>query len=191
MEFEKNEKDLAILNNELNLAKGNLGELFGVVKQTAGDFRGQVLNSLVSAEIPGREKFAEKISARTKLPNTQELRQLWFEIQREMTEQGKVTCFSADVISADGGTSRRRITRVGAFNLAARGRYLNYQGGRIADLARQPDRRFTRRISALESAKEGAYSMFALDPSRGSFDFPFNTRSEFLGENPAGRDGWD
>ena len=167
-EFEKNEKDLAILENELNLAVGTLGELFGVVKQVAGDFRGQVLNSLVSAEIPGREKFAGAIAARKKLPTTKELRQLWFEIQREMTEQGKVTRFEEDVISLDGEKSKRLITRVGAFNLVSGGQYLNYQGERIVELVKQPEKHFTRYIDDLENAQENTYPIFALDPSRGS-----------------------
>lgn len=169
-EFEKNEQELAVLENELNLAVGVLGELFGVVKQIAGDFRGQVLNSLVSAEIPDREKFAENIASRKKLPTTKELRKLWFEIQREMTEQGKISQFKADVVTLSGKKSTQLITRVGAFNLISEGDYLHYQGdiGKVVELARQPERRFTRYIDDLEKAKENTYPIFALDPSRGS-----------------------
>ncbi len=170
-EFEKHEKELTILENELNLTVGVLGELFGVVKQVAGDFRGQVLNSLVSVEIPNREKFAETIAGRKKLPTTKELRKLWFEIQREMTEQGKVTQFLAEVIALDGKKSSYSITRVGAFNLVSKGRYLNYQSGdpaQIVELPKQPEKRFTRYIGDLEKAAKDTYPMFAMDPSRGS-----------------------
>ena len=168
-EFEKNEKDLSILQNELQLAVGVLGEVFGVVKQTAGDFRGQVLNSVISAEIPGREKFATAIASRKKLPTTQELKQLWFEIQREITEQGKVTRFTADVIAVGGAKTKEQITRVGSFNLIHKGKYLSYQGdiSQVVELARQPERRFTRYIDDVEKAKE-EHTAFALDPSRGS-----------------------
>ncbi len=172
-EFEKNEKELAILENELNLAVGTLGELFGVVKQIAGDFRGQVLNSLVSSEISGREKFAENISARKKLPTTIELRKLWFEIQREMTELGKVTQFETEVVTLDGKKSTQFVTRVGGFNLISEGKYLNFQGdpAQIVELARQPERRFTRYIKGVEkkvNAEKDHYPIFALDPTRGS-----------------------
>lgn len=169
-EFEKNEKELTILENELNLTVGVLGELFGVVKQVAGDFRGQVLNSLVSAEIPDREKFAENIASRKKLPTTKELRKLWFEIQREMTEQGKVSQFKAEVITLSGKKSTQLITRVGAFNLISEGQYLNYQGdpAQIVELPKQPERRFTRYIDNVEKAKENTHPIFAVDPSRGS-----------------------
>ena len=176
-EFEKNEKELTILENELNLAVGTLGELFGVVKQVAGDFRGQVLNSLVSAEILGRENFAENIAARKKLPTTKELRRLWFEIQREMTELGKVTQFKTEVITLDGEKSTQLVTRVGGFNLISKGQYLNFQADttQITELARQPERRFTRYIKGVEKKVNTKsklfwdhYPTFALDPTRGS-----------------------
>ena len=172
--FEKNEKELTILEAELNATVGVLGEFFGVVKQVAGDFRGHVLHSIVSAQIPGREKWIESISARKKLPTTKELRQLWFEIQREMTELGKVTQFPAEVISVDGKKSTRQVTRVGGFNLVSQGQYLGYEEpatgesqSQIATLERQPGRNFTKYISDLESA-QSSYHFFALDPSRGS-----------------------
>ena len=169
-EFNKNEKELTILENELTIATGNLGELFGVVKQVAGDFRGHAMNSLISAEIPNREKFAEHISARKKLPTTEELRKLWFELQQEMTQQGKISRFSAEVIASDGSKAQRDVVRVGAFNLVSRGHYLNYQpeGGAVVELARQPERRWTSYISKMEKAKPETYPMFALDPTRGS-----------------------
>ena len=140
-----------------------------MVKQVAGDFRGQVLNSVISAEIPGREKFVENIAASKKLPTTKELRRLWGEIQREITEQGKVTQFTTDVIALNGDKTKELVTRVGAFNLIHDGKYLNYQGDlhQITALAKQPDGRFTRTIGDLEEAKEG-YVAFSIDPSRGS-----------------------
>ena len=170
-EYEKNESDLAVLENELNLAVGVLGELFGVVKQVSGDLRGKVLNSLVSAEIPGREKFIESVSTSKRRPSIEQLRKLWFEIQREMTETGKVTQFEAPVISLSGDTSARQITRIGGFNLVSDGEYLSYQGdaGQILELVEQPQRRFTRYIKNVEREEDGEnHPMFAVDPSRGS-----------------------
>ena len=169
-QFEVNEKELAILQNELDLAVGVLGELFGVVKQIAGDFRGQVLNSLVSVEVPEREHFADNLAARKKLPNIEELRRLWFEIQREMTEQGKVTQFEAEVITLEGEKIKQLVTRIGSFNLISEGQYLTYQGDprQVVELASQPKRQFTRYIKKVEKAKKGTQPIFALDPTRGS-----------------------
>ncbi len=168
-EYKKNEEELATIEHEKNIAVGALGEVFGVVKQVAGDFRGQILNSVISAEISGREQFIANIASSKKLPTTKELRRLRAEIQREITEQGKVTQFTADVIALDGNKTKELVTRVGAFNLVHDGEYLNYQGDlhQITALAKQPDRRFTGTIDDLEEAKEG-YVAFSIDPSRGS-----------------------
>jgi len=168
-EYQKNEEELTTLEHERNIAVGNLGEVFGVVKQVAGDFRGQILNSVISAEIPGREKFVENIADSKKLPTAEELRKLWGEIQREITEQGKVTQFPAGVIALNGDKNTVLVTRVGPFNLVHDGQYLSYQGdlGQITALAKQPEGRFTHTIDDLENAKEN-YVNFSIDPSRGS-----------------------
>ena len=168
-EYKKHEEELTTLENEKNIAVGALGEVFGVVKQVAGDFRAQVLNSVISAEIPGRENFIESMAASKKLPTTKELRKLWGEIQREITEQGKVTQFTADVIALNGDKTKERVTRVGPFNLVHDGKYLNYKGelNQITSLLKQPDGRFTSTIDDLEEAKEG-YVAFSIDPSKGS-----------------------
>ena len=168
-EFEKNEKILTKLEDELNQVVGTLGEMFGVVKQVAGDLKGQFENSVVSAQIPGRKAFASDLAESKKLPGMNRLERLWFELQREMTETGKTTRFTTTVIGTDGTKKEQKVTRIGAFNLVSQGVYLNYQPstGQILELARQPSNRFTGTIDDLEEAKKG-YKAFAIDPSRGS-----------------------
>ena len=51
--YEQNETDLAQLAERLRVRIGNFGELFGVVRDVAGDTVGEVLNSLVTAQYPG------------------------------------------------------------------------------------------------------------------------------------------
>ena len=62
---------------------GTLGEMFGVVKQVAGDLKGQFENSVVSAQIPGRKAFASQLAESKKLPDIDRLEKLWFELQRK------------------------------------------------------------------------------------------------------------
>lgn len=168
-DFEKNEKELSKVEEELNLAMGTLGEMFGVVRQVAGDFKGQVQNSVVSAQVSGREAFAADLAESKALPNIPKLEKLWYELQREMTETGKTTQFKATVVRADGEKKEQMVTRVGAFNLVSDGDYYNYQPstGQIVELGRQPSSRFTGMIDDVESAKAG-YEAFAIDPSRGT-----------------------
>ena len=169
-DFEKNEKELEMQEKNLNLAKGVLGEMFGVVKQTAGDFKGQFQNSVISADYPGRDKFMEQLAQEKKLADLKDLERLWFEIQREMTESGKVVSFSAPVVTAKGHKKEQTVYRIGAFNLVSGGKYLSYQSstGQIVELPRQPRGKFLSMIEELESTSKKEILPFGLDPSRGT-----------------------
>ena len=109
------------------------------------------------------------LAERKKLPAIKELNQLWFEIQREMTESGKVIKFKAPVVTPDGVKTEKDVTRVGSFNLAADSKYLVYQSAtnQIIELPRQPQGKFLGMIEDLEGLSTG-YSAFGLDPSRGT-----------------------
>lgn len=168
-EFEANEKELTELETKLAVVMGTLGELFGVVKQVAGDTRGQLDSSIISAEFPGRSEFPAELAQRKVLPTTAELEKLWFLLQQEMTESGKVTQFETEVVTPDGEREKRAVTRVGSFNLVADDKYLYYQPEtqQVTELARQPSGQYTGLIGDLESADE-AIVPFGLDPSRGA-----------------------
>lgn len=168
--FEKQDQELAQLEEKLALTMGALGELFGVVKQTAGETKALFENSVVSAEYEGRTNFIKKISAKKNLPNTSDLEMLWFLIQQEMTESGKVTRFEKEVIKANGKTKKQKILRVGSFHLLSKGKYLLYDSEtqKVTELPRQPHRRFLSLAKKLErSSKKDIYA-FGVDPSRGS-----------------------
>ena len=167
-EYEKNEKELAVLQTELGITTGALGELFGAVKQTAGELRGEILESIVSAQFKNREEFLNQISARKKLPNMDEIRRLWLELQFEAAALGQVQKFKAPVVMTSGKEEIKDIIRVGGFNLVSTGEYLSYQREtkQIVELSKQPPRRYLKNIKKLEKAKSG-YTPFALDPSQG------------------------
>ncbi len=166
--FTANDKVLGKLEEELTIAKGNLGEMFGVVKQVAGDFKGQFENSNISAQYPGRDKFMATLAETKKLPGIDELNKLWYEMQRQMTETGKVVKFKAQVVKPDGTKSEETVTRVGAFNLVANGKYLNYQAstGQLVELPRQPQSKYLGMIEDLEGTTTG-FENFGVDPSKG------------------------
>ena len=167
--FEKNEKKLAKIEERLNLAAGTLGELFGVVRQVAGDFRGQTQASMISIHHPELDKFLQTMSKTKSLPGIPELERLWFEIQKSMTKSGKISSFEHPVVLADGKKVTQKITRIGTFNLISNGRYFNYQPevGQIVELARQPSGRFLSLIEDFEDSDE-KFAPLAIDPSRGS-----------------------
>ncbi len=51
--FDANEKRLTDMQAQLDSRAGNLGEMFGVVRQVANDFSSVVTNSIISAQYPG------------------------------------------------------------------------------------------------------------------------------------------
>jgi len=171
-DFDFNEKKIAVLEKTLHERLGNLKELFGVLQQAAGDARGQFESSLTQLQFKNRGKFltelAQKMGQSSKLASIEEIEQLWFEMQREMTESGKVSRFTAKVITAQGETENRQVTRVGLFNVVSQGKYLQYvpETGNLVELGRQPPGRYLDGIVELEQANSGMVG-FAIDPSRG------------------------
>ena len=171
--FEENEAELNILQETLNERLGALKELFGVMQQVAGDARTRFENSLTNIQYPDRvpflEALAKKIGSNSKLPSIDEVERLWFELQKEMTESGKVVKFTTDVIDTNGTKSPIEVVRVGAFNIVADGKYLNYsiETGNVTEIPRQPEgRRFTNSTSDLFTPSDEKVA-FGLDPTLG------------------------
>jgi biopolymer transport protein ExbB len=166
--FDENEKAIPELTQKLKDREGTLGEVFGVVRQVAGDTRAQLQSSLISVQYPGREEFLDKVSESRTNPKMEDLERLWFMLQQQMTEQGKVVRFPATVVSVEGGEQQTSVVRVGPFNAVADGKYLQFvpETGKLGILARQPESRHTATIDALTSATDVVG--FAIDPSRGS-----------------------
>ena len=172
-QFEENEFKLGDLNGALDTRLGSLKELFGVLQQVAGDTKNKFANSVVSAQLPGRadflDKMAQSMGSSSKLASIEEIERVWFEIQREMTESGKVTKFTTEVVEANGAKVTKEVTRVGPFALIADGKYLEYKlgTGTVAELIRQPAGRFLGTVSDVE-ASGGEVVRFGLDPTGGS-----------------------
>lgn len=166
-QFEENEVALAQLEETLVERLGTLGELFGVVRQVAGDTRSQVESSVVSAQITGREGFLEELGKSKSLPSIESLEKLWEILHEEMTELGNVARFPATVVDPGGEASQRDVIRVGGFNALADGAYLVWENGKLQELPRQPAGMYLDTVSKFEKAS-GGMARLALDPSRGS-----------------------
>ena len=61
VEYDKNERTLADLETTLAERMGNLGELFGVVRQSAGDVQAALDDSMVTSQMPGRTEFFKRV----------------------------------------------------------------------------------------------------------------------------------
>ncbi len=167
--YNANELTLATEEERLYQRVGELGELFGVVRQVATDLDGQVWDSLISSQLGTRRKLLDRLGRSTEVPATQDLEKLWFEMQREMVEQGEVVGYRAVVLGTDGKPVERDVIRAGPFSAISNGRYLLWESAeqRLRELTRQPPTKYLSTVSNFAEA-DGEFAPFAVDPSRGS-----------------------
>ena len=163
-----NEKSLQTLQAELGARSGNLGELFGTVRHTAGDLQALLRDSLVSAQYPERVDWLDVLAKSKKLPSITELERFWLLLQQEIDQSGQVRRFTADVTGVDGITGPREVIRVGVFSAIAGDQYLDYAAdqNRFTVLSRQPDASLRNTASAFAGQHSG-YAGMVVDPTRG------------------------
>jgi biopolymer transport protein ExbB len=130
---------------------------------------GIVWDSLTSAQLGQRQELLERLGRSKELPSTEDLEALWYELHREMTEQGEVVRFEAPVLTLEGQTETREVVRAGPFSAVSRGRYLLWEPaeGKLRELGRQPPARYVDTVAPFEAADQGL-ARLAVDPSRGS-----------------------
>ncbi len=167
--FEQNELLIAAKQEQLRERLGTLSELFGHLTAASGDLASNVEVSLVSSEYPGRESFLKdliaKMSGSDQLPSIEEIEQVWFELLREIREQGEVSRFTAQVATPSGELSEREVVRVGAFNIVdTDGNYLSFNVDKLAELPRQPGGAFNSQAEDLAGSQSGL-TQFGIDPT--------------------------
>jgi biopolymer transport protein ExbB len=177
-QFEANELLVVAKQEQLKEKLGTLAELFGHLTSTAGDLASTLENSVTSAQYPGRQEFLQaliaKMSGSDKLPSIEEIEKVWYELNREMVETGRVAAFTTQVSTPTGEKLDQRVVRVGAFNVISEdGNYLQYvaEKGTLETLSRQPAGPYLGWAADLAAATEGLHR-FGIDPtgpSGGSF----------------------
>lgn len=141
--WEANEKTIAETSELLRQHEGNLGELFGVTRQIAGDAAGVLQESLLSSQFPvadgeeERAEFMRRLAGAKALPSIRELERLWFELMREMTGSGKTVRYQANVFQLEDGketgtATAEEVVRVGPFTVVREDEFLGYLSGEKA-----------------------------------------------------------
>jgi biopolymer transport protein ExbB len=185
--WNENEQRIAETTALLTERQGNLGELFGVTRQVAGDAATVLSQSLQSTqyEVPAqgeeRADFLRRLAGATTLPSITELERLWYEILREMTDSAKVVKYRTAVARLDDEatpdvdesetTEEREVVRVGPFMASSNGQYLGYSPSRRAliELSGELTDEFQELGRSLQSAAPDAgYQRALVDPARGA-----------------------
>ena len=169
--FEANELLVAAKQAQLKEKLGTLAELFGHLTSTSGDLATNMEFSLTSSQYPGREAFLEeliaKMSGSDKLPSIEEIERVWYEINREMVESGKVVSFTAEVAKPNGDKIEQKVVRIGTFNVVSEeGKYLQFvpSKGSLEELSRQPSGPYLGWAKNLAGATDGMHK-FGVDPT--------------------------
>ena len=171
--FETQQEQIVLAREVLNERLGALKELFGVLQTVTGDTQGRFKSSLTDIQFPDRSDFlvelGGKMAGSSSLASIEEIEELWFELQREIVESGKIVRFPHDVTTATGDVVNQQVTRIGLFNIVSEGGYLEYNPvtGSIKELLRQPDQsRYSNSAIDMAEATSGTVR-FGFDGTRG------------------------
>jgi biopolymer transport protein ExbB len=175
-EWQANEKRVAELSGLLAQHQANLGELFGVTRQVAGDAANVLQDSLLSprfARMNGGEErsdFMRRLADADSLPSIGELQRLWFEMHRELTATGVVARYETPVVAAKSFDSEvREVVSIGPFTAITGGDFLGYLPGRraLTELDGNVPERLGDVAEGFYQATSG-YTTAVVDPARGA-----------------------
>lgn len=166
-EFDRQEAELAEQEKLLTQRVGHLGELFGVVRQSAADVAGQWQDSLLNAQYPERLTRLNALAKSRTLPSAADLDGYWMLLLEDLTASGRVEQLQLPVVAADGARTSQNVLRVGAFTAYGADVFLRYDAdaGELLAPPRQP--------SGLGQVEDylnssAAVASLPVDPSRGT-----------------------
>ncbi len=170
-QYEQNQQRIITATQALEERMGALKDLFGQLKIVTAESQGRFAESLTSIEHPDRGRVLidlnEKMSGGA-LASIEDIEKLWALLHEEILETGRISRLNHVVTLADGAQEELEIVRVGAFNLAFEGGYLQYDHKErtISELQRQPESRFASTAADLLNAESGVVT-FGIDGTRG------------------------
>jgi len=180
--FSGNQSQIDELKGQLTAAQGEFGEVFGLARSMAGEFKSTLDRSLITAELPNRTEVLARVSESDALPSTADLNAIWQTMLEEMQKQREVETFTAAVAGTEG---QSEVTRVGpfvAFN--SDGDFLQYNPPTtdgedlplLALLPAQPGGAIQSAADSVLDASPGEVVYAPIDPTRGELLKTFDLR---------------
>jgi biopolymer transport protein ExbB len=162
--FATNEKALADASEALRLRTGSLGEMFGIVRQTATDLQSVTDNSIVRIDHPDIAANLAALSEARELPQLTELKQLWEALRDEARWSGEISSTEVDAVYPNGELTNTQVIRIGTFNLISADGYLTLDDEMkaLSLLPRQPTE-----AALIDNYLASDVAPVAIDPSRG------------------------
>lgn len=179
--IDKNEKLLAKKETLLNIKVGDLGEMFGSVRQISADFLTNFTSSISASQSPEKEDIFTKFANTKKLPNTDEIKIFWYAMLDEIIKSGAISQYNTEVILNNGEKATRMITKVGQFAAVSQGKYLRYDSdvNSLVQLSTQPSSSIQDTALDFENSK-GELKNIVIDPTKGSLLSLLNMRPTLM-----------
>ena len=164
--FEANEKELAELEESLQIKIGVLGELFGVTRQFAGELLASTEKAVTFSEYPERVGVLRDIGE-TQVHDLNQLQNLWISYLDEIVSSGEVKTVEANIIDRDGESITGEIVRYGHFTTTYKNKFVTpvpeLSGFEL--LQRQPERDVLKNLR--KHQRNDDYRITSIDPTRG------------------------
>ena len=164
--FEANEKQLAELEESLQIKIGVLGELFGVTRQFAGELLASTEKAVTFSEYPDRGSILRDIGE-TQVHSLDQLQNLWISYLDEIVSSGEVKTIDANIIDKNGESITGEIVRYGHFTTTYKNKFVTpvpeLNGFEL--LQRQPEREILKNIRRHQRSDD--YRITSIDPTRG------------------------
>ncbi|MCW8331715.1 MotA/TolQ/ExbB proton channel family protein [Photobacterium sp. SDRW27] len=165
--FSGNENKLAKLEEQLRLETGSLGELFGVVRQTAKEMQAEINFSVTGADRTTYHGVVEDIVDAKALPSMKQLTGLWQGMTDQIVASSELREVSVPFINGEGYQSDVNAYRLGSIGLIGEQGYLSWDGKRqvAKPYLKQPENGPA--FSTLNTLTQSGLQAAVVDPSRG------------------------
>jgi biopolymer transport protein ExbB len=165
--FSKNEADLSSLEEQLRLDTGSLGELFGVVRQSAKDLNTEIEMSVTSVDSTKYASVVNQIVEAKALPSMLQLTGLWQGMVEQVTASGEIAAVSLPYINGEGYKANINAFRIGSFGLVGEQGYVQWSNKRhvAKPYLKQPQQGPV--LADLSTIDQAGMLPVVIDPSRG------------------------
>ena len=165
--FSTNEQHLSTLEQQLRLESGSLGELFGVVRQTAKEVQAEQQHAVTAIDNSQDNAVVNEIVAAKVLPSMVQLHGLWQAMTDQIVASGQIEKVTVPYINGDGEQSDIQALRLGSIGLVGDNGYLRWDGSQHVAMAylQQPENAPT--LADYDQLVSTGNDMLAVDPSRG------------------------
>ncbi|MGF1871796.1 MotA/TolQ/ExbB proton channel family protein [Photobacterium indicum] len=165
--FSKNEADLSSLEEQLRLDTGSLGELFGVVRQSAKDLNTEMETSVTSIDSAKYASVVNQIVDAKALPSMVQLTGLWQGMVEQITASGEIAAVSLPYINGEGYKANINAFRIGSFGLVGEQGYVQWSNERhvAKPYLKQPQQGPV--LADLSTIDQAGMLPVVIDPSRG------------------------